>query len=286
MKVTLLEPFGFCGGVLRALLVIRRAKEEHPSETIYLIGPIVHNEKVLEELKKEGFKLIDGPREAIEQELKNLPLRSVLCFSAHGHPDSYMEIAKSRLCLTYDATCPFVSQNEKKIKESLLIGETVFFIGKKGHAEALAATSIDPQNVYLVSGKEDIPLHKKNVHVYSQTTMTLEEVNQMEFEIQKIYPNAIFEKTRCLDATKRQAALKRDETFDAIIILGSKTSNNSQKLLEVARKKYPNSLSYLCLDLQETKKLPLKGAKNVLLGSGASSSKEEVLAVKNYLESL
>lgn len=286
MKVTLLEPFGFCGGVLRALSIIQRAKEEHPSETIYLIGPLVHNEKVLEELKKERFEVIDGSREAIEKSLRDLSLGSVLCFSAHGHPDSYLEIAKSRSCFIYDATCPFVSQNERKIKESLSLGETVFFIGKKSHSEALAALSIDPQNVFLISEEKEVPLHKKKVHVYSQTTMTLEEVNQRESAIEEVYPDAIFEKTRCLDATKRQAALKKEGLFDLVIILGSKTSNNSQKLLEVAKKTYPKAFSYLCLSFEEVKKLPLEGAKNVLLGSGASSSKEEVLAVKDYLESL
>lgn len=287
MKVTLLEPYGFCGGVLRALSLIKRAKKEHPSETIYLIGSLVHNEKVLESLKKDGFVLIDGSCDTIEERLRTLPQGSAICFSAHGHPSSYDEIAKSRQLIAYDATCPFVYQNERKIKESLRAGETVFFIGKKGHAEAEAVLSIDPKNVRLISPKEDIPRFEgKKVHVYSQTTMTLLEVEGIAKAIGKLYPDAIFEKTRCLDATRRQAAIKKGKDYGAILILGSKTSNNSLKLLEVAKTVYPNLPSYLCLDLKEAKELPLKGLRDVLLTSGASSSKEEVLDVKTYLESL
>ena len=287
MEVNLLEPFGFCGGVLRALSVIKRAKEEHPSETIYLIGALVHNEKVLENLKSEGFVLIDGTRKEIEDKLKRLPLGSVVCFSAHGHPSSFFDIAKNRSCFVYDATCPFVAENEKKVREALLRNEKVFFVGKKGHAEAEAIRSIDPKNIWILSTAEDIPsLSEGKIHVFSQTTMAFDEVATFEVAIKKRFKDVQFEKTRCLDATRRQSSLERKENYDAIVILGSKTSNNSQKLLGVAKELYPDVPSYLCLDLEEVKKTLLKGKRKILLGSGASSAKEEVLAVKDYLECL
>lgn len=287
MEVSLLEPFGFCGGVLRALSLIKRAKEEHPSETIYLIGALVHNEKVLENLKNDGFVVLDGPIKEMEERLRNLPLRSVICFSAHGHPSSYLDVAKSRSCFVYDATCPFVSENEKKVREALFRNEKVFFIGKKGHAEAEAIRSIDPENVLILSKMEDIPSALEGtIHVFSQTTMSLDEVAFFEEAIRKRYKDVHFEKTRCLDATRRQASLEEKRDFDAIVILGSKTSNNSQKLLRVAKELYPNIPSFLSLSLEDVKKLPIAKKKKILLGSGASSSKEEVLAVKNYLESL
>ncbi len=289
MKVTLIEPYGFCGGVKRALQTAFLAKKKHPTETIYLIGALVHNEKVTESLQKSGFVFIDGEKETIKKELSKLKKESVICFSAHGHPSEYEEIVLANGLIAYDATCPFVKLNEKMIREAIAQGKEVCYIGKKGHAEAISALSISPK----VRFYEDGAAIKKQkglapMAVFSQTTVSQKQIEEAIEEITTIDPQADIQAKRCPDAQKRQDGIQaaKREGIDLIVILGSTTSNNSKELFALAKGAFPNIDAFLSLSVEEIDKKSLIGHRHALLSSGASTDEADVQRAKVYLESL
>lgn len=283
-----MEPYGFCGGVERALETAYHAKEAYPTKQIYLIGALVHNENVIGKLKKDGFFLFDGSIEETIGFLSSLPLGSVICFSAHGHPAVYEKVAKSREAIVYDATCPYVKKNESDMEKALRTGRHVLFIGKKGHAEALSALSLDEKRVSLFDKELAIkPLKEEKVSVFSQTTMSEREVLRLSEKAKRELPSVEIYMSRCLDAKRRQEAIAKMDEADAFVVLGSSSSNNSKELLSIAKRHNPSKPCYLALSRGELKNVSFgPTVHNVALISGASTSKEDVLTAKDYLESL
>lgn len=284
-----MEPYGFCGGVKRALETAYRAKEAYPTKQIYLIGALVHNENVIGKLRKDGFFLFDGDVQETIGFLSSLPFGSVICFSAHGHPAVYEAVAKKREAIVYDATCPYVKKNEADIQKSLSLGRHVLFIGKRGHAEALSALSLDAERVSLFDEELPLePLRGEKVSVFSQTTMSEREVLHFaEKAKRELSSSADISASRCLDAKRRQEAIVKMKEADAFVVLGSSNSNNSKELLSIAKRHFPNKPCYLALSKDELLGVKFdKRVHSVALISGASTSQEDVLAAKGYLESL
>ncbi len=289
MDVTLIEPYGFCGGVRNAIEIAHRARNEHPTATIYLIGALVHNENVISWLKNDGFRFIVGNDMEIMTQLKELEEGSVICFSAHGHPRKYDDIAKERRMTIYDATCPFVKRNEVGIAKALDGAKKVFYIGKRNHAEAVSALSIDEKNVILVDDNTDLSEYRDDdVIVFSQTTMSDGEIDRISERIDENVKKVRYEAKRCFDASERQNAMRSfvGNDIDLVVVLGSESSNNSKELYALAKRTYPSAKAYLRLSVHELPIDELKGCKHALLGSGASTQSESIEEAKSYLESL
>ncbi len=289
MNVTLIEPYGFCGGVRNAIEVARRARNEHPTATIYLIGDLVHNENVISRLKNDGFFFITGDMDEIAEQLGKLGKGSVICFSAHGHPKKYDQIAKEKGMIVYDATCPFVKRNEEGIVKAIKNSEKVFYIGKRNHAEAVSALAIDEENVILVDDDTDLTKYRDDdVVVFSQTTMSDDEIGKISERIGANVKKACYEAKRCFDASERQNAIRSfdDDDIDLVVVLGSENSNNSRELYALAKRTYPSAKVYLSLSVAGLPLEEIKHCKHALLGSGASTQSEVVKEAKDYLESL
>ncbi len=282
MEVLLVSPFGYCSGVYEALSLAKKAKRENPQADVYLVGCPVHNELAISGLEKEGLKLLDERKEDLGKAILSLPEGSVLVFSAHGHPRLWEEEAAKRGLCFYDATCPFVKQNEAIGKET----SPLIYIGSPAHAEAIAFLANCPHAYFYdaSTGEGDwrnCPAHPRLV---SQTTLSEGEIELAEREIKEKYPDAALLKGRCQATRQRQSSIRKAaQNADAAIILGSKTSNNSRKLQEIASQFCP---SFLCLDLQEVKALPLEEYKKIALASGASTPREVYFQVRDYLSSL
>lgn len=288
MKTLLLRPYGYCGGVLTAIKTAERAKAEHPEATIYFLGRLVHNEETLERLAQEGFVTLDERKRSLESYLSELPAGSVFVFGAHGHPKKLDAIAKERGLIAYDATCPFVKANEQAVEEALGKGEEIFYIGVPGHMEAEAILSENPAHVHLVSEETSLdPYRETPSLVLSQTTMALSDIEESERRLRQALRKARFLARRCFDAEKRQEALLRlPSDIGAILVLGSPTSNNSQKLLALAKERFPKAESYLVESLEALRTLPLKEKGSVALLSGASTPRETVEKALDYLDGL
>jgi Penicillin tolerance protein len=284
MEVYPVVPFGYCAGVQGALKLAETAVKENPNRTVYLLGMLVHNEDAVASLKALGLKLLDEKDAPLEQQLLAIPDGQVVLFSAHGHDHHFDEIALEKNLKIYDATCPFVTLN---LKEALS-HPSVIYIGVAGHLESLAFLANDPAAIFY--DVKTVSYDRSKVfgdapYVISQTTLSERELQKAHEQILKDFPKAIIGSERCHSTTLRQEALKRiPSDCDLVIVLGSKRSNNSLKLAEIATSAgYP---THLVLDLPALKALNLQHKKKAALCSGASTSSDCFNACLAYLKSL
>jgi 4-hydroxy-3-methylbut-2-enyl diphosphate reductase len=292
MEVIAIEPHGFCEGVVRALSEAEQARKEHPRETIYVLGLLVHNEDVIENLKKEGFVFCDEQTKSLEDWIKEIPERSVVVFAAHGHAPNVERASAEKNFVTYDATCRFVKDNSRVISDEIKIGNEVIYIGRKFHAEAIASYGICPEKVHLYDQEHPEEDSWKSIDsssplVLSQTTMDLDDIAEAKSTIRQVYPSARFLAERCLATQRRQAALlEAPHDIDLYVILGSARSNNTNRLEALAKENYPSALVLRVLGLKELKAISLAGKKKAALASGASTSPAVFQEVETYLKTL
>lgn len=281
MKITLLENVGFCHGVEESLTILE--KNYQPDKALYLLGMLVHNEIVNNELKKIGIKIIN------ESELQNLdknPYDKIIFTTAHGTDPKIIQFIKKRGYQLIDTTCPIVRKNNELINHYYQDGFEIIYIGIKNHPESTAVKKY----VHIVENKNDIDnlnIINNRIVVISQTTMTKDNIDYLYQLIIKKYPNALNNTSICPFVKKRQDELndfvsKNHSPLDYYLVLGGKMSNNTLKLVEII-KKYTNSVSLLS-SFNEIYELNLKDRYNVYITSGASTPMKFIREVKDFLE--
>ena len=285
MKVSLIKPQGFCSGVLKAVSIAKQAKKDNPDRKVYILGMLAHNKTLTDDLAKEGLITLDDKDEFAA--IDSLNQGDVLIFTAHGHGDQIEEKAKSRGLIIYDATCFKVKSNLEKIKKEIAAGHQVIYIGQKGHKETNAALSIsnnvslyDTQlliNYYLITDEKP--------YVINQTTLNYNSLNLYYSDILNHIPGARIENEICAATRLRQEAVtKIDRDTDLIIVVGHQKSSNSNKLFEIAKSHYPNSLVIMVNDLSELKDSSnIENKKKAAVISGASTPQYVVDEIYNYL---
>lgn len=284
MEVHIISPFGFCSGVKNAIEMAKKAKKEYKKD-IYLLGMIVHNEEVVLELEKENMHIIDERKVDLLEELKKIPDGSVVIYSAHGHPSIYEEIAKKKNLIQIDATCPFVNLNI--IEANKFEKGTTIYIGSAKHLEAMAFFANCPDSYFFdIDTFSFLRKGDKNPkHIITQTTLSEEEISQAIEMIKKDYKDAKLEKSVCFSTKKRQEAIKNlPLDYDAILVIGSSYSSNTNKLATIAKDK--GYKTYRALNLEELKRLDFKGIRKIAIATGASTSTKTLEECSSYLSSL
>ena len=283
MAITLLKPIGHCFGVLKAIEIAKKTKEQYIDKNVYVFGLLVHNEEVVKELDKLGIKTIEMNEDTAVDLLNKFTPNDVVIFTAHGHPQIYEDILKNNNVTYIDATCSKVKDCFNVIKEA----DEVIYIGKNHHPETVAALTMNPNaHLYDISGvafdyaqlKSDHPL------VINQTTLSFLELKEIHNEIKNKLPRATFYDEICNATLLRQQAIKElKDDVDKIIIVGSKKSSNTMKLYEVAKSVHPNKQIILINNADELREYQLK-YKNAVIASGTSTSIETINKVKKQLE--
>ena len=284
MKVTILEPSGYCVGVERAMKLAIETKANNASDNVVVLGMLVHNQDSLKELEKHGVKTIYKPNCSYEQLIDEIHEPSVVILTAHGHSKSLEDKLIKNGHTIVDATCPFVKNSFEEIRKALQERD-VFYIGVKNHPEAVAALSISDK-VHFIDVKEgQIPENiKSSPLVISQTTLSRFEVEHINEKIKSIYKNAEFLNGICNASTKRQESLMNlEDDVDLIYVVGGLNSNNSKTLLNLATKLYPQKKVLLIQNASEINKKDLKGLSHVVISSGASTPKEIINEIKAKL---
>lgn len=287
MKVTILEPQGYCAGVTNAINIALRAKLENKDKPVYILGMLVHNEKVINELTSLGITTLYRDNKSDEELLYSLPDESIVVFSAHGHKKNLDNIAINKRFKVYDATCPKVQNNLKIISKEIEEGHKVIYIGHKNHPEALAALSISDQVLfYDIKGDFDYKgIKDKSPLVINQTTLNTKELKKLYIDIIVHLPKARIMDEICPATRLRQEALINiADDVDLILVIGDKNSSNTNRLLEIAKTNHPEIDSYLVSDLDELKNIDINKKKHVAIASGASTPKKEIDKIKEYLE--
>ena len=285
MKVSVLEPSGYCAGVEHAMKIAIQTKKKNPSKRVVVLGMLVHNEDSLKELEKHGIKTIYKQNCSYEQLVDEIKEPSIVILTAHGHAKSLEEKLVKSGHEIVDATCPFVKQSFVSIIEAIRSGKDVFYIGVKNHPEAIAALSLSDK-VHLIDIKEPkIPIiNNKSLLVISQTTLSKFEVKELCGKISEIYPEVKFLDGICNASTKRQEALMNlEDDVDLVYVVGGLNSNNSKTLFNLASKLYPAKIIKLIQNAEDINKKDLIGLSHIAISSGASTPKEVINQIKDKL---
>ena len=287
MKIEILEPFGYCAGVDRAINLAYKCKKEHQNQTVVVLGMLVHNQDTLDQLSKAGIRTIYQENTSLEELVDKVEDNSIVILTAHGHSKKVEEKLHSRGLEFIDATCPFVTLTENMITKTVSDQRDVLYLGKKNHPEANAALSIsdkvhliEPKNVHL-EGKYVRPL------VISQTTFSEAEIASAIAAIKNEIKDAEVVESICHASTLRQCALKElSQDVELIYVVGGKNSNNTKTLFEIASSSHPKAKVFMIQNASEINKKDLIGLNYIAISSGASTPKEITLEVKETILSL
>lgn len=237
-KVYLANPRGFCAGVKYAISYVERVQEESP-EPIYVRKEIVHNRRVVEDMKKRGIQFID--------ELSEAPPGSTVVFSAHGVSPSVVAEAKERNMKIGDATCPLVTRVHRKARNMKETHQFIY-IGHEGHDEAIG--TMGEAHMYLVESPEEVESLKdkidpdKPLTYLMQTTLSVADTKLIVDKIAEVFPFVEHpaKDDICYATTERQEAVTgMIEDVDAMLVIGANNSSNSLRLLQLAQKTKPDS---------------------------------------------
>jgi 4-hydroxy-3-methylbut-2-en-1-yl diphosphate reductase len=264
-EILLAEPRGFCAGVDRAIEIVEKALAKF-GRPIYVRHEIVHNTYVVNDLKAKGAIFIE--------ELSDVPPGATLVFSAHGVSKAVQDEAVQRGFQIFDATCPLVSNVEvaKLSKE----GYEFIMIGHKGHPEVEGTMGQLSEGIHLVEDIADIahvkPKQTSKLAVVTQTTLSVDDTAEIAQALKERFPQIREPKHQdiCYATQNRQDAIKvLTGQVDLIIVVGSPTSSNSNRLAELSRKR--GVPGYMVDDASEIRDEWFSGVQRVGLTAGASA---------------
>jgi 4-hydroxy-3-methylbut-2-en-1-yl diphosphate reductase len=236
LRVLLCAPRGFCAGVVRAIDAVEEALRIHGAP-VYVRHEIVHNKFVVEGLKAKGAIFVE--------ELDEVPNTSQpVIFSAHGVPKSVLENAEARNVFAIDATCPLVTKVHREAQLHHRAGRHIVLVGHSGHPEVVGTLGQLPKgSITLVETVEDVetiqPPNETKLAYVTQTTLSVDDTRAMVAALMRRFPNIVgpHREDICYATTNRQEAVKRvAPVVDALLVVGSSNSSNSQRLKEVAER--------------------------------------------------
>ena len=271
-KLLLAAPRGYCAGVDRAVQTVERALELY-GPPVYVRKEIVHNKHVVEQLRERGAIFVEDEQEVPEGE--------TVVFSAHGVAPSVHAGAEARELKTIDATCPLVTKVHVEAKKFAAQGYTIVLIGHEGHEEVEGTMGEAPENIVLIETEEDVERLEvedpDRIAYISQTTLSVDETRAIINRLRRRFPAIIGPRTDdiCYATTNRQAAVKQlAAQCDLVLVIGSRNSSNSNRLVEVARDH--GAEAHLIDNETQVREEWLEGKRVVGITSGASAPEELV----------
>src|SRR5512139_2021699 len=233
MDIMLANPRGFCAGVDRAIEIVERAIALHGAP-IYVRHEVVHNKFVVDNLRKKGAVFIE--------DLADVPSGSILIFSAHGVSQAVRQEAEARGLTVFDATCPLVTKVHLEVTRMRAQGKEIIMIGHKGHPEVEGTMGQGQGGMYLVESPDDVRKllirDENNLAFVTQTTLSVDDAGSIIAALKQRFPNIVGPKKDdiCYATQNRQDAVKAlAPQCDVVIVVGSPTSSNSNRLREVAQ---------------------------------------------------
>jgi 4-hydroxy-3-methylbut-2-enyl diphosphate reductase len=277
-RVLLASPRGYCAGVERAVDTVELALE-HYGAPVYVRKQIVHNLHVVHELEERGAIFVDSEEQA--------PPGATIVFSAHGVAPAVHENARARELKTIDATCPLVTKVHVQARRYAADGYTVVLIGHAGHEEVEGTMGEAPEATVLVQDVAEaealeLPADAKVAYV-TQTTLSVDETAEVINVLRRRFPKIRAPKKEdiCYATSNRQWAVKELlAQVDLLLVIGSRNSSNSNRLVEVARA--AGVRAHLIDDETEIDQAWLEGAATVGLTSGASAPEKLVARVGDW----
>ncbi len=279
--IYLLQPRGFCAGVVRAIDIVELALKLY-GPPVYVRKEIVHNRHVVDELASKGALFVE--------ENDEVPSGSRVVFSAHGVSPEVREQARRRRLQVIDATCPLVTKVHLESVKFARQGYTILLIGHKDHDEVIGTLGEAPDRTVLVSSVDDVDrleVADPNKLCYlTQTTLSLDETRDIVERLKKRFPNVQGPPAQdiCYATENRQQAVKAvAPRCDLLLVVGSDNSSNSRRLVEVSNRL--GSPAYLVDDAGEVDPAWFRQARNVAVTAGASAPEYLVQQLISHLHS-
>ena len=266
-NILLAEPRGFCAGVDRAIEIVERALTKFGAP-IYVRHEIVHNSYVVNDLKAKGAIFIE--------DLADVPPGATLVFSAHGVSQAVRQEAARRGFSVFDATCPLVTKVHVEVAKLHKEGFDFIMIGHKGHPEVEGTMGQLTEGIHLVEDAEDVEhvqvAQSDKLAVVTQTTLSVDDAAEILRAVKRRFPNVREPKQQdiCYATQNRQDAVKvLAPTVDVVIVVGSPTSSNSNRLRELAQRL--GTAAYMVDAPDDLKEEWFEGKRSVGLTAGASA---------------
>jgi 4-hydroxy-3-methylbut-2-enyl diphosphate reductase len=283
LKIT---PRGYCHGVVEAIRAAKQTARAHPGEKIRMLGYLVHNVHVTNELQQNGIELVD--RDNRLEGLDEIDQGTVI-FTAHGVSPAVKARAEERGLNMVDATCSDVVVTHDLVKDLVERGYDVVYIGRRGHPEPEGVVGEAPGRVHLVQDPEDVDalqLVNDKIAVTCQTTLSIWDTAAMIKRVRERYPKAEAYNEICRATQDRQeAAVEAAKDCDLVIVVGSERSSNSKRLVQVVQE-LAHKPAYLVDTVADIKPEWLSGKSRVGVTSGASTPTQLTRQVIEYLEAL
>ena len=282
MKIEVLNPVGYCNGVLRAISLVKSARESYKDKNIFIFGMLINNTEIIKYLDSINVITLNGNKEEIEDIVDG----SVVIFTAHGHDKKLEEILNKKGCVIIDAICKNVESNLNLAYKYQKEGYKIAYIGNSNHPETKAFIN-NINDVYLID-KERLKNYyfstNDNIVVLNQTSLDYDYVNDIHCHF-KNSENVKCINTVCAVSQTRQNTIKHlDETVDLIIVVGDKISSNTTKLFNLAKSLYPNKELIFINSYKELDTSILKNKNHIVISSGASASKESVDMIVKFIK--
>lgn len=279
MQITLSENLSYCVGVKRTLTLVEKLLADNPGKSYYMLGEIVHNEHVINDLKSKGLHII--------YDLDKMENDGTVIIQSHGASQETLTKLRERNIDFIDATCPMVGLIHKRISELEEDGYFPVIIGKKGHDEVTGIAGQVEEFLIVGRPEEVTPAQfsgKQRVGVVVQSTYIRAEALAILEKIKTLVPEVIFVDTICRPTTERQEEIKRIAgEYDCILIVGSKTSANTRHLHTLASG--TKSCVFLIDEPESVYDLPIDKNATVFIASGASTPLdliERVVAILSH----
>jgi 4-hydroxy-3-methylbut-2-enyl diphosphate reductase len=229
------RPRGFCAGVVRAVDIVELALEAYGAP-VYVHHEIVHNTYVVEQLRRRGAIFVES--------IEEVPHGAVLVFSAHGVPPAVREEAKSRSLKVIDATCPLVTKVHFEALKFAREDRTIILIGHKDHQEIIGTSGEAPDRTIVVDSVEAVDklevTNPDKLAFLTQTTLSLYDTQEIVARLRQKFPKIVGPKSDdiCYATQNRQEAVEQvAQDVDLILVVGSQNSSNSNRLVEVAKRR-------------------------------------------------
>ena len=281
-EIILAEPRGFCAGVDRAIEIVERALRKFGAP-IYVRHEIVHNTYVVNDLKSKGAIFIE--------ELDDVPPGATLVFSAHGVSRAVQDEARARGFQIFDATCPLVTKVHVEVAKLHKEGYEFIMIGHKGHPEVEGTMGQLESGIHLVEDVADVdrvkPAQWEKLALVTQTTLSVDDAAEISAAVKARFPLLREPKMQdiCYATQNRQDAVKlMSPQVDIVIVVGSPTSSNSNRLRELAHKL--GTESFMVDSAEELQPQWFEGRQRVGLTAGASAPEVLVRQVMDRIKEM
>lgn len=276
------RPRGFCAGVVRAVDIVELALETF-GRPVYVHHEIVHNRYVVDQLRRRGAIFVEA--------INEVPVGSVLVFSAHGVPPRVRAEAQERKLKVIDATCPLVTKVHLEALKFAREGRTLILIGHRDHQEIVGTSGEAPQQTLVVGSVEEadqlqVP-DPKRLAFLTQTTLSLYDTQEIVARLRQRFPEIVGPKSDdiCYATQNRQEAVEAlTREVELILVVGSANSSNSNRLVEVAQR--AGVTARLIEDANDIDAISLENVKTIGLTAGASAPEILVEQVSQRLSNI